>query len=93
MVIIVALYIILGIIAFFSLILNLRARVTIDMADELKLTVMVCGIKVNILPKKQKKYKLSDYTLKKIAKRDAKKAAKDKKKAEAKALKKKKKAE
>ncbi len=93
MIIIVALYIILGIIAFFALIFNLRARVTIDMADELKLTVTVCGIKINILPKKPKKYKLSNYTLKKIAKRDKKKAIKDAKKAEAKAQKKKKKAE
>ncbi len=63
------------------------------MADELKLNVMVCGIKINILPKKPKKYKLSDYTLKKIAKRDKKKAEKDAKKAAAAAIKKKKKAE
>ncbi len=93
MIIIVALYIVLGIFAFFALIFNLRIRVTIDMADELALSVMVCGIKINILPKKPKKYKLSDYTLKKIAKRDRKNAIKEEKKARAKALKKKKKAE
>lgn len=63
------------------------------MADELKLDVSVLGIKIGILPKKPKKYKLSDYTLKKIAKRDKKKAEKDAKKAAAAALKKKKKAE
>ncbi len=93
MVITVALYIILGIAAFFTLIFTVRARVTIDMADDdLKLSVSVCGIKINILPKKPKKYKLSNYTLKKIAKRDRKKAIKDAKRAEAAALKKKKKA-
>ena len=93
MVITVALYIILGIIAFFVLIFTVRVRVTIDMADKMRLWVSVLGIKINILPKKPKKYKIRNYTLKKIAKRDAKKAAKEKKKAEAKALKKKKKAE
>lgn len=70
-----------------------RVRVTIDMLDELNLTVMVCGIKIKILPKKQKKYKLSNYTLKKIAKRDKKNALKAEKKARAQALKKKKKAD
>ncbi len=93
MVIIVALYIILGIVAFFVFLFAVRVRVTIDMAEEMKLWITVCGIKVNILPKKPKKYKLSNYTLKKIAKRDKKKALKDAKKAEAAALKKKKKTE
>ena len=91
MVITVALYITLGIIAFFVLIFSVRVRVTIDMADEMSLWVSVLGIKINILPKKPKKYKLGNYTLKKIAKRDTKKAVRDKKKAEAAALKKKKK--
>ncbi len=93
MIIIVALYILLGIIAFFAIIFNLQIRVTIDMADELLLWVTVCGIRIDILPKKPKKYKLSNYTLKKIAKRDKKNAAKEEKKAKAKALKKKKKAD
>ena len=88
----IALYIILGIIALFVLIFSVRVRVTIDMADEMRLWVSVLGFRINILPKKPKKYKLGNYTLKKIAKRDAKKAAKEKKKAEAKALKQKKKA-
>lgn len=81
----IALYIILGIIALFVLIFSIRIRVTVDMGEELRLWVSVLGIKINILPKKQKKYKLSNYTLKKIAKRDAKKAKKDAKKAAAKA--------
>ena len=91
MIITVALYIFLGIIAFFVLIFSVRVRVTIDMAEEMRLWVSVLGIKVNILPKKPKKYKIGNYSLKKIAKRDAKKAAKEKKKAEKAALKKKKK--
>ena len=90
--IIVALYILIGIVAFFALVFTVRVRVTIEMADELKLDVSVFGIRIRILPKKPKKYKLSDYTLKKIAKRDKKKAEKEAKKAEAAALKKKKKA-
>ena len=90
--VIVALYILLGIVAFIVLIFTVRVRVTVEMADELKLDVSVFGIKIGILPKKQKKYRLSDYTLKKIAKRDKKKAEKEAKKAEAAALKKKKKA-
>ena len=88
----VALYIILGIIAFFVFIFSVRARVTIDMADQdMKLSVKVLGININILPKKPKKYKLGNYTLKKIAKRDKKKAEKEKKKAEAAELKRQKK--
>ncbi len=93
MVIIVALYIILGIVALLVFVFAVRVRVTIDMADEMRLWITVCGVRINILPKKPKKYKLSDYTLKKIAKRDKKKAEKDAKKAAAKALKKKKKAQ
>jgi len=91
--VIIALYILIGIVALFALIFTVRVRVTVEMADELKLDVSVFGIKIGILPKKQKKYKLSNYTLKKIAKRDRKKAIKEAKKAEAAALKKKKKDE
>ena len=54
---IVVLYILLGIAALLALTFTVRVRVTLDMADELKLWVTVCGIKINILPKKQKKYK------------------------------------
>ena len=88
MVITVALYIILGIIALFVLVFTVRIRVTVDMAEELKLNVRVFGINIKILPKKPKKYKISDYTLKKIAKRDRKNAEKEAKKAAAKAGKK-----
>lgn len=66
-----------------------------ELSDEFKLNVWAFGIRIRILPKKQKKYKLSDYTPKKIAKREkkrqkleAKKAAKKAAKAEAKRKKK-----
>ena len=74
----IALAIILPTIALFALILNVRIKLTVELSDELFLTVSILGIKIPILPKKQKKYKLSDYTPKKIAKRDAKAAKKAK---------------
>lgn len=53
------------------------------MKDELSLTVSLWGfIKIKILPKKPKKYKLNKYTLKKIAKRDLKAEKAKAKKAE-----------
>jgi len=76
----IALAIILGIIALFVLIFSIRVRITVDMKEELVLYATVMGIRINILPKKQKKYKISNYTKKKIAKRDKKakiKAEKD----------------
>ena len=88
-----ALIIIACIVAFFALLFCVRVRVNIKMKEELELSVIAFGVKINILPKKPKKYKLSKYTLKKIAKRDAKAALKAQKKAEAKAKKKKEKEE
>ena len=72
----------LSVLAFFVLIFTVRARITLQVADELSLSIRVFGIKMPILPKKTKKYKLSDYTPKKIAKRDKKKAKTEAKKAE-----------
>jgi len=66
----IALAIILGIIALFVLIFTVRVRITVEMKDELLLSVTALGITFKILPKKQKTYKLSNYTKKKIAKRD-----------------------
>ena len=63
--------IIIGIIAaIFVALLTIRVRVNLEMSDELRLSVIAFGVKINVLPKKPKKYKLSDYTPKKIAKRD-----------------------
>lgn len=88
-----ALIIIGCILAFFVLLFSIRIRVNLKMKEELELTLIAFGVKIKILPKKPKKYKLSNYTLKKIQKRDAKAAEKAKKKAEAKAKKQKEKAE
>ncbi len=90
MIITIALYIILGIIALFVILLSVRVRVTIEMKDQLSLTVFAFGIKIPILPKK-KKYRIKDYTPKKIAKREKKKAQKAAKKAKKDAEKQKKK--
>ena len=70
------------ILAFFALIFSVRVKVTINLDDELTLYVRAFGIKINILPKKPKKYRISDYTLKKIAKRDKKNAEAAAKKAQ-----------
>ena len=88
-----ALIVISCILAFFVLLFTVRVRVNIKMKESLELTVIAFGARIRILPKKQKKYNLKKYTLKKIQKRDAKAAIKEQKKAEAKAQKKKAKAE
>ena len=77
MIVIIALYIILGIIALIILPLFLRVRLTLELNEELTLKARVLGYCLHIMPQKKKKYKLSDYTLKKIAKRDFKKAQKE----------------
>lgn len=67
------------ILAFFVALFSIRIRVNLEMNDELKLSVWAFGVKINILPKKPKKYNIKNYTPKKIAKRDkaaAEKAAK-----------------
>ena len=80
------------ILAFFVALLTIRVKVTLETKDELYLTVFAFGATLRILPKKPKKYKLRDYTPKKIAKRDAKKAAAEAQKAEKKRAEKAKKA-
>ena len=85
------------ILAFFIALFTIRVRVDLEMNEELSLSVLAFGVRINILPKKQKKYNLKDYTPKKIAKRDKKaakkQAAKDLKKSQKAAKKKQKKAE
>lgn len=58
----VALYILGGIILFFTLLLLLRAEVIISYAEEFGLTLKILGIPIVIVPKKKKKVRLSDYT-------------------------------
>ena len=80
-----ALCIIGGIFLLFFGIAMIRAEVIIKYADDFGLAVRVCGIKITIMPRKQKKIRPRDYSPKKLAKR----AAKEKKKAEKAAAKKK----
>ena len=70
------------------LIFVVRIKVGIEFKDEFRLWVSFLGIKYTLLPKKKKKYKISDYTPEKIAERDRKAAEKARKKAEEKAKKK-----
>lgn len=81
MIIIVGTIIALSVLALLVLLFTVRARVRLIFHDELSLTVSFLGLKLFSLPQKEKKYKLSDYTPKKIAKRDKKKAKKEAKKA------------
>ncbi len=92
-------WIILGVVGFivllFVLLFTVHAYINIDMKDDFALTVRVLGIPIRILPSKEKKYNIKNYTLKKIRKREAKeakiaaqKAAAKKKKAAEKARKK-----
>ena len=76
------------IILFFVFLFTVHAYITIEMKEDMALTVRVLGIPIKILPKKPKTYNIKKYTLKKIRKRDAKAAAKAAKKAESKKKKK-----
>ena len=76
------------IILFFVFLFTVHAYITIDMADDMALTIRILGIPIKILPKKAKTYNIKKYTLKKIRKRDAKAAKKAIQKAESKKKKK-----
>ncbi len=76
------------IILFFVFLFTVHAYITIDMADDMALTIRILGIPIKILPKKPKTYNIKKYTLKKIRKRDAKAAKKAIQKAESKKKKK-----
>lgn len=86
---ITALIIVGCIILFFVFIFTVHAFITLDIGESTALSVRVLFLRLKILPKKEKSYKIKDYSLKKIRKRDE----KARKKAAAAALKKKKKAE
>ena len=70
------------------IIFTVRVKITVEANDSFKLWISFLGIRYTIFPKKQKKYKISNYTKKKIAERDRKAEEARKKKAEAKAKKK-----
>ena len=85
------------VLAILILLFSVCIFVNLELSDELKLNVWAFGVRIRILPKKEKKYKLSDYTPQKIAKREEKRkrleAKKAAKKAEKQAKKKAKRAE
>lgn len=72
------------IILFFVVLFTVHAYITIEMVEDMALTIRILGIPIKILPKKPKTYNPKHYTLKKIRKRDAKEAKKAAKKAESK---------
>ncbi len=76
------------IILFFVFLFTVHAYITVDMAEDVALTVRVLFIKLKILPKKEKGYNIKNYSLKKIRKRDAKAQKKAAKKAESQKIKK-----
>lgn len=78
-----ALKIIGGIVLFFAFILSLRAKITVEYNDEVKLWVKVLFFKIKILPKAKKKrgpHSMSEKKAKKIKQRLEKKAQKKKQK-------------
>ncbi|MBR6676236.1 MAG: hypothetical protein IKL24_02765 [Clostridia bacterium] len=79
----IVLYILLGIILFFALILSLHIKVFIKLDDGLRLRVGLGPVVLTLSPKKKKKVKASDFTYKKHQKR----LLKDKKKKDKKAKK------
>ena len=85
----IILTVILGLLGFILLLLTLiiavRIKVHLKIQDELTLYVSFLGIKYKILPKKKKKYKLKNYTLKKIRAREEAQAIKEAEKAKRKA--------
>jgi len=58
--------------AILVLLFSVRVSVNMELKDEFRLSLWVFGIKIRLLPKKEKKYKIRDYTPKKIAKREKK---------------------
>ncbi len=99
----IGLYILIGIVIFFALVLSLKANVIIDYEEELRVTLRILWFNIQIAPSKGKKpIKIKDYTFKSHQKRlrknyssylkkQQKKEEKRKKKSEAKAAKKEKK--
>ena len=69
------------ILAILILLFSVRIFVNLELSDELKLNIWAFGFRIKVLPKKEKKYKLSDYTPKKIARREAKRKKLEEKRA------------
>ncbi len=73
------------ILAILILLFSVRIFVNLELSDELKLNIWAFGFRIRVLPKKEKKYRLSDYTPRKIARREAKRKKLEAKKAAKKA--------
>ncbi len=73
------------ILAILILLFSVRIFVNLELSDELKLNIWAFGFRIKVLPKKEKKYRLSDYTPRKIARREAKRKKLEAKKAAKKA--------
>lgn len=84
----IALNIIIAIVIIITAILLLRLKLVIEYTDELILYAKVLFIKIRIIPKKEKPVRVSDYTPKKILKRQKKEAEKEKKRLDKKKAKK-----
>lgn len=69
--------------AILAFILLFKVKITIAYADELALTVTLCGIPIRLLPARPKKVRVGRYSLKRMRRKEAKARAKAKKKAEA----------
>lgn len=60
-----------AIVLFFTLLFAIPIRINIDYSDEVRLTLNIAHlIRIKLLPKREKKVRLRDYTPKKIAKRE-----------------------
>ncbi len=81
------------ILAILILLFSVRIFVNLELDDELKLNVWAFGFRIKVLPKKEKKHKLSDYTPRKIARREAKRKKLEEKRAAKRAAKKAKRAQ
>lgn len=69
------------ILAILILLFSVRIFVNLELKDELKLNIWAFGFRIKLLPKKEKKYRLSDYTPRKIARREAKRKKLEEKRA------------
>ena len=79
MIYIIALLIVLAILI---LLFSVRIFVNLELDEDLKLNIWAFGFRIKVFPKKEKKYRLSAYTPRKIARREAKRQKIEAQKAE-----------
>ena len=76
-----ALYIVGGILLFLTAVMMIRAEAVISYADEFGLCLKIIGLKIRIFPKKPKKVRIRNYSVKRIEARRRKEARAAEKKA------------